>query len=400
VTGANETLERLLRRGESARLRGVETAVSLSMTSKVHAPEYIALRSLDDIEHYHAQIALAEREGAINVQRDRHHGDGQKLLRIGIADLGRLAASLGVRLADEKMVTAARILEPWGNQFPITHEILELWRQGRKVRGYDSEAARDLADAASFIAMRMKDSTAERVMRKESVKHFGDSKRLEKLTAWLDVLVSGQLNGSGLQKEEVWSAIGLRREPQPFLLAGTGKISITDQVEPLPLIRPYLGLAPESITSFSSPARYVLTIENLASFHDALAPLRPSGGLLIYTGGMPSPAWKRAYLKLLGGLSKKVPVFHWGDIDQGGFRIAAAIVETAASIGRKCQPWLMSPAQLSTALAEQAVTPPSVTLVAMKLWAERAGWQAIAKELGNTPILLEQEAIDALPPLP
>jgi len=369
------------------------------MTSDAHAPEYIALRSLDDIERYHAQIALAEREGAVNVQRDQHHGDGEKLIRISVADLKKLAASLGVQLADEKLASAMRSLEPWGNQFPITQEILELWRQGRKVRGCDSEAARDLAEAASFIAMRMKDSTAERVMRKESAKHFGDSKRLEKLTAWLDVLVSGQLNGSGLHKEEVWSAVGLRREPQPFLFAGTGEISIMGQTEPLLLIKPYLGLAPESITSFSSPATYVLTIENLASFHDALSPLEGSGGLLIYTGGMPSPAWKRTYLKLLGGLAKKAPVFHWGDIDQGGFRIAAAIAETAASIGRKCQPWLMSPAQLPTLVKKDAAMPSPATLAAMKLWAERAGWQDIAKELGDTPILLEQEVIDAVPPV-
>ncbi|SEL14869.1 hypothetical protein SAMN05428989_1552 [Pseudoxanthomonas sp. GM95] len=399
MSEARITLEKLLRRGENARLRGSSEDVSLSMTSQAHAAEYIQLRALEAIERYHAQITLAERDAAVSVQRDRLAGDGSRLVRITVANLERLALHLGIQLTGEKAVAAALILAPWANRFPITQEILEIWQQGRKVRSFGSEAAADLADAASFVAMRTKDTGAEAVLRRESARHFGDSKRLEKLPHWLDVLVSGQLNASGLTKEEIWSAIGVRREPQPLLIAGSGFVQISGNPAPLPLIAPYLGVPPQAIAGFSLEARYVLTIENLATFHDALSVLAGSGGVVLYTGGMPSPAWRLAYTKLLSSLSTKVPVFHWGDIDQGGFRIAAVVAEAAISTGRKCHPWLMSPCDVPEELKKTACKVASGVLSSMKLSAERAGWHAVSAQLTDEPFSLEQEALDPEVPL-
>src|SRR5690606_1547780 len=98
VSDATPLLQRLLRKGESARLRGEPRPASLPMTSTSNAREYLALATLVARDAFHGQIALAERAGAIDAVRDRHRGDGEQLLRIGVKDLDALAAPPGVAL--------------------------------------------------------------------------------------------------------------------------------------------------------------------------------------------------------------------------------------------------------------------------------------------------------------
>ena len=394
MSEARTVLERLLRRAESARRRGADEHASLPMGS---AREYAGLRALDGLERFHAEVALAERDGAITVRREARSGDGSRLLRLTVADLPALARHLGISLLDDRVVMAAAELEPWVARFPVIAEVLDVWRSGRKLRSCGPEAAKDLADAATAVAARADDAGHERILRRESVRLFGDSKRLEKLTAWLELLVTGELAASGLSKEEIWSAIGLRREPQPLLLAGRGTVTLADAT--LPLVRPYLGVPVESLQSVTTTARCLLSIENLASFHDAAQANRSGDALLIYTGGMPSPAWRAAYARMLRALPPELPVFHWGDIDEGGFRIAAVLSAVARDAGRSLQPWLMSPSMLPADILRGADAPVPSLLASMRRWAGRAGWPQVAEALARQPVRLEQERLDpAMPP--
>lgn len=396
MSHARLVLERLLRRAESARRRSADRCVSQPMAS---VAEYTAsLASLPELEAFHAEIALAERVGAIVVQRDARRGDGAKLLRLTVADLPALACHLGETLLEERVAEAERRLAPWCARFTVLNEVLALWRQGRKLRGRGSEIAGDLADAAAAVAARADDAGHERILRRESARLFGDSKRLEKLVPWLELLVTGELAASGLTKEDVWSSIGLRREPQPLLLAGRGTVALGDVG--LPLVQPYLGLPVESVESVATTARSVLSIENLASFHDAALANRSGATLLLYTGGMPSPAWRAAYARVLRALPPTLPVFHWGDIDEGGFRIAATLAVVALEAGRVLQPWQMSPASLPEVVVRQATVPDSASLAAMQRWAVCAGWPQVAEALARQPIGLEQERLDPVMPSP
>lgn len=393
MSDAKVVLERLLRRAESARLRGADEHVSLPMGS---AAEYTALRSLIELETFHAAVTLAERDGAISAQREARSGDGSRLLWLTVVDPGALARHLGVPLLGQRVAEAERQLDAWSSRFPVMAEVLDAWRSGRKVRGCGSEAAADLACAAIAVAACADDAGHERILRRESVRLFGDSKRLEKLTTWLDLLVTGELAASGLAKDEVWSAIGLRREPQPMLLAGPGAVELADAT--LPLVRPYLGLPVESVRAVATPARCLLTIENLASFHDAARAPGAESVLLLYTGGMPSPAWRAAYASILSSLPATTPIYHWGDIDEGGFRIAAVLATTARTSGRVLQAWMMSPADLPPDIAQRARTPVQSSLAAMTRWAVRSGWDELAAQLQAQPLQLEQESLDPLLP--
>ena len=355
--------------------------------SQTGAPEYLALGTLDELEQFHAQIALAEREGAIVAVRDK--ADGSRLLRLRVADLHKLARHLDMNLLGERCAQAALLLDAWLPHFPVLNQVLEAWRQNRKLLG-GPEAAIDLAAAAHLIAARAEDTGYERILRRESARLFGDSKRIEKLTPCIDVLLSGELASSGCMGEELWAEIGLRREPQPLLLSGTGVVKL-DKGE-VSLLQPYLGFPLESVRAVIATPGFVLTIENLATFHDAAA--SAGAGLLIYTGGMPSPAWRAAYQRILAGQSAQTPIFHWGDIDEGGFRIAAVLGRSAEAIGRVVRPWMMSPSSLPASILRNAPVPRPVVLAAMCRWAERAGWPEVAADLKASPVLLEQERLD------
>lgn len=394
---ARATLERLLRKGERARLRGSERAASLPMTTPASAADYLGLESLEERERFQATVALAERAGAIHVERDRHQGDGQRLLRITVADLDALAAHLGIVLLDARAAAAEALVQPWQARFPVIGDVLQAWRSDRKVRAQGPEAAADLADAARAVAAMQDAGGGERILRRESARLFGDSKRLERLTPWLELLATGETAASGLAREEVWSAIGLRREPQPLLLAGSGRVDLDGTV--LPLVRPYLGLPMDALRGLATDARYLLTIENLASFHDAASDPAAAHGLLLYTGGMPSPAWRRACARIIEGLPATAALYHWGDIDEGGFRIAAVLAELARSAGRRLQPWRMSMASLRQPLDEGVLRQPTPsTLAAMQRWAKRAGWSEVAEDLARQPMQLEQERLEIVLP--
>lgn len=397
MSDARRVLERLLRKGERARLRGDIAPASLPMT-EASAREYLTLRTLAERDTFHAQVTLAERAGAIAVQRDSHRGDGERLLRLTVTDLDALADHLGIALLDARVGEAADLLSPWLPHFPVLGEVLDAWRNDRKVRGHGPEAAPDLADAARAVQARLADVAEERILRRESARLFAGraqaSKRLERLTPWLDLLTRGALATDGvIEKEHVWASLGLRREPQPLLIAGSGTLLLDEGVE-LPLATAFLGVPLDALQGVRTTAACLLSVENLASFHDAARAPGADRTLLLYTGGMPSPAWRRAYTRVLDALPAGLPVWHWGDIDEGGFRIAAVLAETASARGRRLQPWRMSPATVQRDVSEEHV-PPATVLTAMCRWAERAGWHDVADDLRARPLSLEQEALPA-----
>ncbi|WP_433853517.1 Wadjet anti-phage system protein JetD domain-containing protein [Stenotrophomonas nitritireducens] len=410
-TPARRVLERLLRRAEAASLNGGAPPVSLSMTGNRDGAEYRALSGVADFDAFHARIALAERAGAITVERDRHRDDGERLLRLTVRDLSALARDLRIELLGERVAQAGILLAQWqpppgscenqaesSSGFPIISEVLEAWRAGRKVRGCGPEAAAHLADAAQAVNALLAEARGERILRKASVTLFGDSKRLEKLTAWLDVLVTGELAPSGLEEEQLWAALGLRREPQPLRLAGPGTVQLDDgSSHRLP--RSWLGFPVNEVRGIDTDARALLSIENLASFHEAAAMRGDAPVLLLYTGGMPSPTWRQAYARLLAGLPADAALYHWGDIDRGGFRIAAKLVETVRQSGRTLRPWLMTPEELPADIVAAAEPPSPAVLDSMCDLARRVGWDEAASALQRTPLLLEQERLHPrLPP--
>jgi hypothetical protein len=110
--------------------------------------------------------------------------------------------------------------------------------------------------------------------------------------------------------------------------------------------------------------------------------------LCIYTAGMPSPAWRTMYVRLLAALPAGTPVLHWGDVDEGGFRIAAFLSRCAAEAGHALLPWKMRPTDVPESLRRAAS---AHTVERMVKYADEAGWNNIAHELAAAKLVAEQE---------
>ncbi|MFB9067702.1 Wadjet anti-phage system protein JetD domain-containing protein [Pseudofulvimonas gallinarii] len=388
-------LGRLLARVDSAAVRDGSIVVSVPM-STASAPEYHAARTWTEREEFHAVIALAERAGAVTVRSERHRDD-PGLVRVTVADTQALAAFLGRKTLRQQVEAARTTLAGAARRFPVIEAVLSRWAKGKTVRGRRSEAAVDLADAARVVDAGLREGGPERLLRRESIRLFGDSKRVEALTPWLEVLLTGELAATGLDDAQIWSALGLRKQPQPLLLAGGARLQLVDGLH-VDLVRPYLGIAPESLCAIDTAARYLISVENLASFHDLARGAEERSVVIAYTGGMPSPVWREAYRRLLEGLPDDARVLHWGDIDEGGFRIAAVLAQTATTVGRTLEPWLMSPADLPETVRAGASVPSTATRNAMQHWARRAGWEELAATLIEQCVVCEQEALPAIFP--
>lgn len=393
---AGSALEKLLKRAESAWTRDAPIEASLPFTA-ASLSGYFNLPSAKEKDAAHAVLRNAERNGALAIEWDSRAGDNGQILRLQLQNAEALAQFLG---RDPLWIVHAKALDALNAwmRYPNVAIILARWRAGKLVRSLGSDRVADFVDACRVVDACSADATTQDMpIRRLSARLFADSKRVERLGPALDVLTTESMDQPWRDDVEVFAALGLVKLPQPVLLAGTGTVELMDG-SVLPIPRPYIGLAPQSIRAVrvASDARYLLTIENLTTFHElALGHGGEARGLILYTAGMPSPALLRIYRFCIeAGIA--VPGFrrmHWGDIDLGGFRIAARLARAG---DLPLQPWLMDPASIERAIPRKELAAAEVREI--ERLAGLLGWSDIAIHVLNTPQAIEQEQIQ--PSLP
>lgn len=380
---AEMVLAALLQRGERARLHGSDRAIQVAFTAldSLYWQQDLAQR-LDS----HARFAAAERAGAVRLQWARQGNDDRPLEKVRLLDADKLANFLGVGTTSEAVKTARTILDSWWVGYPRVAELLQAWANLKSPRGLNTESAADFADALRTLDALKQGQDDDQIVRVLSRTLFRDTKRIEALSRHIDLLTAEHLASPARQQEEVFSALGLVKEPQPFLVAGTGSLQL-DASQDCRIAWPFIGVSNRHVIGYSGAPTWVLSIENLTTFHQASQHEEAGTGLILYTGGMPSPSWCRAYVSVLGAISSRVPIYHWGDIDQGGFRIAA-------HLRNKCMrqhafhPWLMDARQLDTATICEAT---EMVRNNMVRHAREAGWEDLSLHMLARTI--EQEGI-------
>lgn len=375
-------LRRLLLRGERARIAGASRMIREAFKSMDSAYWTLTLPERDRI---HVRLQAAASAGAVILEWARQGGDDRPLDAVRLADLDQLASFLGVSTLAQDIGVARSALAPWADN-PRVKEILEVWSRMKQVRSLGTMAAADFADALRVLDATRHPDSEDRVARAVSVALFRESKRIEHLHRHLDVLTADSIGAPARHWSEVYALLGLVKEPQPFLVAGAGCLVLGDGMR-CPVAMPYLGVASHAIAHYEGSPSWVMTIENLATFHQS-ARLLGGGerGLIVYSGGMPSPAWCHAYKAILSSIPIETPAYHWGDVDEGGFRIAAHIRATCMQPNRQFLPWRMD-------------TPPDENFPAvtdaehrsMVHAATKAGWGELARAL--RPVWVEQEGL-------
>lgn len=390
---ARRFLAKAFDRAQAAQSRGDAKPVQL-LLNQTQCPEFFAIRDLDDARQFRAELAAAERNGAIRLVPAMRMAPPNDVKAVIVTDIDVLAARLGLDVRSTQVAQARERLSPYLDQFPVLDQVLERWRMGRTVRGKAPTAAvvLELLDAIK-VRLDRQGRVDEVLLRRASSHLFGNSKRIEALGRWLDLLGQGSLMPSGLTPREVLSSLGLHKEPQPFLMSATDALASNGQIQSR-LFRPYHGLPMTAIMGFNfdrAPA-CVVTVENKSTFHEMAVLAEGTHTCVIYSGGMPSPAWRQVYAKVLASIQDGVPVYHFGDLDVGGFRIARVIAEVAASQGRAVRPWLMDPVTI-TQLGYKLNTAKAAQVAAMHALSEQLGWHEVGASIKATPGLLEQEHI-------
>ncbi len=335
-------------------------------------------------------LADAERQGAISVVIGR--GEAQHLTeRIRLKDASRLYEFLGRIPAIEQAKAAVSHLRettaPSHNDVVKARDIIiEGWLRGERPFSIGFEQpvqAREFIVALDAVLSR--DPLDRRDLRTYSGQSTGNTKLLERYASRIVGFLKqiGQLDPD-LSNNEAMASLGLEKFPQPVLIAGPVRLTRADFSNMV-----YVGIPPEQV-SLIEPAgeiRWIITIENLASFNRHVREAARPEDIVIYTGGFPSRAVKAA-LVAISQWPGIVHIYHWGDIDEGGLRIA---LHLASLLPIPVLPHLMSPA-LARAHGIPAKASRMIDLP------PDDPWQSLALFLGSDDARsLEQEKVDPQP---
>lgn len=117
--------------------------------------------------------------------------------------------------------------------------------------------------------------------------------------------------------------------------------------------------------------------------------------VVLYTGGMPSPSWKKVFTIFVKALPETSTLWHWGDIDAGGFRIADHIAACCVVQGRTLALHRMvvpSDIDFNAENAPRSLKPNE--LASISKVCEPRGWIPEIQALVKHPYAIEQELLD------
>lgn len=391
---AQAALRRLLASAESAYARGGPTRkVTLALTTSSF-PAYLQLVRAGDKQAANMEFLAAERAGAVEVEWDSRAGERAHAVRLVLRDKIALAAHLQVQPRWEEVDQARKLLQHLAATYPVLEEVLERWSMGKKVRGTMASDAADWVDAARVVSYCRESSSQDVPVRRASAHLFRNSKRIQDIWRLMEVLSTNDLQPTQNDFEEVLAGVGLARFPPTLLMACDGHIRVASGS--VPLLGPYLGLPPSQVLElvFSSEPQVLLTVENLTTFHE-LAATRPVGAVMLYTAGMPARSWTVAYVRVLRSVPAACQCMHWGDIDAGGFRIAAHLASLCESEGRK----LNLHSMMWRPIGEDAARPLQSSEVRQIAGiCARWGWEIEGRAIAGATYAIEQEELPAVWP--
>jgi hypothetical protein len=335
-------------------------------------------------------LADAERQGAISVVKGR--GEARHLTeRIRLRDAVRLYEFLGRIPAVERARAAvfqlqASVAPKHTDAVEARDSIIDGWLRGERPFSINLEQTEQAVEFITALdAVLARDPMDRRDLRTYSGQTTGNTKLLERYASRIVNFLKqiGRLD-SDLSDNEAMASLGLEKFSQPVLIAGPVRLANVDFASLV-----YVGLPPEQASAIepAGAIRSIVTIENLASFNRHVREVLQANEVAVYTGGFPSRAVAAALVAISRwpGITR---IHHWGDIDEGGLRVA---LHLTSLVPIPVLPHLMNPA-----LARLHGTPAKASRK-IELRPSHP-WLSLAIFLeGNDARFLEQEKIDPEP---
>ncbi len=384
---ARQLLEKLLRDGDKADAGVRSRAAALTQTNLA---AYRSERLLQAKESFETTMQAARAQGAVSLTWDDPQEGNGFIKRVDLVDPRALAGFLGHTPLADVLAGAAAHFAPHLERFPVLDDVLLRWAQLRTVRTLTPASVPDWLDAVKIInsAREMTPDAISVPIREASYRIFKDSKRIEKLVGPVDVLLCGSVEAVPREATTVWDELGLFREQHPVLLAGN--VIVRRERVTAYLDTPYSGLPATTVLGLGSVPHQVMTIENLTTFHSEARRRCAEDVLLLYTAGMPSPALRTMDGRILRDVPEGTPICHWGDVDEGGFRIAATLAREACAAGHTLHPWKMHPDDVPADVRRKA-TP--YVLGRIQHFAAMAGWSELGEAVVEAGFTVEQEGL-------
>lgn len=389
-------LKRLLERAENAYTKGESTRKVNLRFSEATFKQYQNASTWAEKDACHAALRIAEAKGAIRIEWNRRAGPGNQIDAIDLVSGNTLANHIDTVPRWRAVENAHTALLEEIERFPVLSDVLKAWSLGKRPKMTGAEDAADWKLAAKVIDYCQASGVIDVPIRRLSSALQLGSKRLEKMLPLLDALLQGDLQLEPREDEDILNEIGLIKFPPTMLIAGDVSVELSENTLPVTPPHPYFGLAPESIRSVVyrlNSQQLLLSVENLTTFHE-LARLGAAkhGAVLLYTGGMPSPSFKRAYLVFLSNLPPESQVFHWGDCDLGGFRIADHLAECCAASGKILRLHEMAPKlEPEAVVARRDLTPAEIRTIGVIC--NRRNWTSEFHLVEQIKSAIEQESL-------
>jgi hypothetical protein len=322
--------------------------VSVNITSVRHKDYFSCSVNDRNVAHKEFEIIALSVPGFTISYERLAFGDNPLLKRIEINDLRLLLAYLNEPVIFESVNYA---IETFLDSTKTFHDSCQgdimlvepLWRCGKSAFGCRSIDYETLIDSFKCYSWLKSNDTSKTYsdIRTISAELYGNSKRLEQLVNVVARILKDQ-SPDALKDEKpimILAYWGINKFPPNFRLKGSIQIETKKGLFQTDHCWPYISYPPDGIDKLSihQTPPYVLFIENKTTFNRYCREV-DDPGLIFYTNGFPSRHWQALYKQIILNIPSQTPIYHWGDTDEGGFKILIFIQKL---IQRDLIPYMM-----------------------------------------------------------
>jgi hypothetical protein len=287
---------------------------------------------------FHRVLQDAERAGGIALEKNRLGRFTEEFARVRLVNADDLYRFLGRSSAGLKADTARKTIEaaiPQIVREPFFRDVLgaaaAAWRGNKSFIGLTPMSVDSFIKVLRLTHGIINLAGRDIDHRTFSRRTVRDSKALEQSEGRVaQLLKRWNQSFEGDEPREILEACGIVRRAHLLFVKGPVSLSSNDmRLEGTGEL--FIGLPWPSVqhAKLSHPVEYVITIENPTSFWRYCLEVKGCY-LALLSDGFPARDVLSSMMHFVkAALSiQKVPVFHWGDIDAGGVRIAAHLEDT------------------------------------------------------------------------
>lgn len=256
---------------------------------------------------------------------------------IRLIDGDQLANNIGIERYNERMKRSVKRLDETfkeGAYRIIRQDIISKWGEAKPYQGvHADDAAKLILTISGANAVLENEGKMEDIdYRHLSTQLYADSKILNtRLISIANIIKTVRTNlDSHLEPKDVLQLFGVVPLAHPTYISGPLLFTSVDNKSIQTDFPPAVGLWGQQVQSVS-PVRNITkitSIENLATFMRYVRKEKDENEVVLYSGGIPSPAYRLVYKMIIQELPE-VDLYHWGDIDLGGFIILSMMEEIA-----------------------------------------------------------------------